>query len=141
MTNNLDRTHPGTQERAVARTYHREFWPGMVGYALVLTAVLIWGELDGNSPWRFVWALLPVIPMLWVVVAIFRHIRRIDDYQRFLLLQGFGVGFAVAMIASITVGFLDIAGLGLTGTGWIIYSSGMIGWLVTSLVANRMAKR
>jgi hypothetical protein len=55
--------------------------------------------------------------MLWVVIAILRHIRRIDDYQRFLLLQGLGVGFAVAMISSVTVGFLAIAGL--SPTNWV----------------------
>ncbi len=38
-----------------------------------------------------------------------RHVRRSDEYQRLLLLQGFGGGFAVAMIASVTLAFLEIA--------------------------------
>ncbi|WP_106208733.1 hypothetical protein [Glaciihabitans tibetensis] len=136
MTSNLDKTDASTGDRTIARAYHREFWPGMIGYAVVLTAVLLWGDLDGESPWRFVWAILPVVPLLWVVVAILRHIRRIDDYQRFLLLQGLAVGFCVAMLAAVTVAFLEIAGLGLTGDGWIIYGAGMLGWLVTSTVSR-----
>lgn len=106
----------------------------MVGYGLVLTAVLVWGDLDGDSPWRFVWALLPTIPILWVVRAVLHHVRRIDEYQQLLLLRGLSVGFAVSMLSSVTVGFLMIAGLALPQAGWIIYSAGMAGWGVASLV-------
>lgn len=134
MTNNLDSRARSAGDRAVSRAYNREFWPGIIGYALVLIAVLTWGDLDGSGPWRFAWAVLPVIPLLWIVLALLRHIRRIDDYQRFLLLQGLGVGFAVAMVSAVTVAFLDIAGLVLPGSAWIIYGMGMLGWALTCLV-------
>ncbi len=106
----------------------------MIGYAVVLTAVIVWGDLDGTSPWRYLWALLPVLPTLLVVRAVYRHIRRIDDYQRLLLLQGLAVGFALAMVASLTVAFLGVAGLALPSAGWIVYGVGMAGWGVASLV-------
>lgn len=106
----------------------------MIGYGLVLTAVLVWGDLDGDSLWRFGWALLPVIPTLWMVRAVLHHVRRIDEYQQLLLLQGLGVGFAVAMLSSVTVGFLTTAGLALPAAGWIIYGAGMAGWGLASLV-------
>lgn len=137
MTSKLDKKDRSEGDRAASRAYHLDFWPGMAGYVVVLTAVLLWGDLDGSSPWRFLWAVLPVIPALWIVRAVLRHVRRIDDYQRYLLLQGLGGGFAVAMIASITLAFLEIAGLGLTGTGWIIYGAGMLGWIATSAVVGR----
>jgi hypothetical protein len=137
MTSNLDSKRSSARERAISNAYQREFWPAMIGYVVVLVPVMVWGGLDGDSPWRFVWAVLPVIPMLWVVIAVLRHIRRIDDYQRFLLLQGLGVGFAVAMISSVTMGFLAIAGLSIPGAGWIIYGVGMLAWLVTSSIARR----
>ena len=73
---------------------------------------LVWGHLDGSSPSRFVWALLPVVPTLFIVRAVLRHVDRVDDYQRLLLLKGLGVGFAVAMVAAVTVGFLGAAGMG-----------------------------
>jgi hypothetical protein len=111
-------------------------WPGIAGYVIVLTAVITWGHLDGHSPWRYVWALLPVIPALWIVRAVVRRIGRIDDYQRLLLLRGLAVGFAIAMLASLTVGFLGIAGLELPAGGWIIYGAGMLGWLVTGMVTT-----
>jgi hypothetical protein len=107
-----------------------------VAYGLILTAVLIWGHLDGQSPWRYLWALFPVVPTMWTVRAVIHHVTRIDDYQRLLLLKGLAAGFAVAMIASLTMGFLGIAGLRTPATGWIIYSAGMLGWLVASTRAR-----
>ncbi|MCZ9884599.1 hypothetical protein [Arthrobacter sp. B2a2-09] len=137
MTRKLDSKDRSDGDRAVSRAYQLEFWPGMAAYAVVLTGVLLWGGLDGNSPWRFVWAVLPVIPALWIVRAVLRHVRRIDEYQRLLLLQGLGGGFAVSMIASVTMAFLEIAGFRVPGVGWIIYGAGMLGWIITGTVVGR----
>ncbi|MDQ0754263.1 hypothetical protein [Arthrobacter sp. B3I4] len=137
MTNKLDTSDRSEGDRARSRAYQLEFWPAMMAYAVVLTGVLLWGDLDGGSPWRFLWAVLPVIPTLWIVRAVLRHARRSDDYQRLLMLQALAGGFAVAMIASVTMAFLEIAGLQLTGTGWLIYAAGMLGWILTGAVAGR----
>lgn len=137
MTNKLDSQDRSEGDRARSRAYQLEFWSGIVAYAVVLSGVLLWGDLDGVSPWRFVWAVLPVIPALWIVRAVVRHVRRIDDYQRLLLLQGFAGGFAVAMIFSVTLAFLEIAGLRIPGLGWIIYGAGMLGWIITGTVVGR----
>lgn len=115
----------------------REFLPGIIGYVVVLGAALVWGHLEGNSPWRFVWAVLPVVPALWILRAVLRHLRRVDDYQRLLLLQGLGVGFAVSMVTALTLGFLGIAGLPMGAAGWIVYGLGMLGWLVASQLTAR----
>ena len=140
MTSDLDSKERGTGERAIARSYQIKFWIGMLSYVIVLTAALIWGGLDGDSPWRFAWAIAPVIPMLWIVVAMLRYLSRIDDYQRLLLLKGLAVGFAVAMLSAITVGFLGMAGLEfeIINAGWIVFSLGMLGW---GLASTATAKR
>ena len=137
MTSELDSMSRSAGDRARSRAYHLDFWPGIVGYVVVLAAVTIFGDLDGASPWRFLWALLPVLPALWVIRAVVRHVRRIDDYQRGLLLRGLAVGFAAAMIASITIGFLDIAGLDVPMGGWIVYGVGMITWAMAAAAASR----
>lgn len=139
VTSGLDNGSKSAGDRARACAYNRDFWPGMVAYGIVLTAVLIWGHLDGQSSWRYLWALLPVVPVVWIARAVVRHVRRIDDYQRLLQLQGLAVGFAVAMIASLTVGFLGIAGLQLSDhglAGWIVYIAGMGGWAATAAVLS-----
>jgi len=137
MTRKLDTSKVDSSrgDRARAKAYFREFIPGMVGYAVVLVLVLIFGDLDGTSPWRFVWAILPVLPLLLVLRAVSRHLRRVDEFQQHQLLQGLGIGFAVAMIAAVTVGFLGIAGLDMRIAGWIIFASGMAGWIIGSASA------
>jgi hypothetical protein len=136
MTSDLDNSGASRGDRRRSLAYHRDFWPGIVGYAVVLSVVIGAGHLDGTSPWRFVWAVLPVVPAFWVVRAVVRHLGRIDDYQRSLLLRGLAVGFAVAMVASLTIGFLDLAKLGVPAPGWIIYSAGMLGWLAGGWAAR-----
>ena len=137
MTSKLDNKDRSEGDRAKSRAYQREFWPGIVAYAVVLSGVLVWGHLDGDSPWRFLWAVLPVVPALWIVRAVLRHVRRMDDYYWLFLLQALGGGFAVAMIASVTLAFLEIAGLSVPGVGWIIYGAGMLGWIVSGAVVGR----
>jgi hypothetical protein len=138
MTNFLDRPDGGRSagDAARARAYTRDFLPGIGAYLLVLAAVLAWGDLDGTSPARWGWALAPVVPAAWIVRAVVRHLRRLDDYQRLLLLQGLGVGFAVAMLTAVTVGFLGIAGLPMMAAGWVVYAAGMAAWLVAAAVTR-----
>jgi hypothetical protein len=135
MSNKLD----STGDRARARAYYRDFWPGIIAYVAVLGAVLAWGGLDGPSGWRYVWAVLPVLPGLWIVRAVVRQLRRCDEYQRVLLLQSMAAGFGVAMVAAVTVGFLALAGLDLPHgfAGWTVYITGMIGWGIGAFAGRR----
>lgn len=135
MTSDLDKPR-SAGDRARALAYNWDFWPGIAGYGVVLAAVLAWGDLDGHSPWRFVWAVLPVLPALWTVRAVLRHIRRLDEYQRLLLLEGLAVGFGVAMVAAVTAGFLGIAHLPMRLAPWVIYGAGMLGWALASAVVS-----
>lgn len=111
----------------------------MIGYVVILTLVLVFGDLDGTSPLRFLWALLPLVPLIWAGVAVTRHVRRLDDYQQKLTLQGLCGGFVAAMGAAIAMGLLEAAGLSGRATAWIIFGAGMCGWLVTSVAVSRRA--
>jgi len=139
VTRKLDSPRRSTGDRARTRAYLREFLPGILGFGLTLTAVVAWGDLDGAGPWRYLWAVLPVLPLLWVVRAVVRHLGRADEYARLVLLRGLAGGFVVAMLTALTVGFLELAGLRLDhgGAGWVIYSAGMVGWVVAGAVASR----
>lgn len=137
MTSSLDTKTPSVGDQARARAYHRDFWPGIVGYGIALAAVLAWGDLDGTSGWRYVWAAIPVLPALLIVRAVARHLGRIDDFQRLLMLQSLSVGFGTAMAASLTLGFLGIAGLPMLAAGWIVYAVGMGGWIVATVLVRR----
>lgn len=134
MTRELDSSEG---DRARRRAYHREFWPGIAAYVVVTCTVSFLGAFDGRSPWRFLWALLPVIPAAWIVRTVLRHVGRVDEYQKLLLLESVAVGFAVTMLAAITLGFLAIAGLHPASGPWIVYSAGMLAWAVTGTWQGR----
>ena len=145
MASNLDSSGGSVGDRSRARAYRRDFWPGMVGYCAVLAVVLVFGQLDGGSPWRFLWAVLPVLPAVWVVRAVVRHLHRIDEFQRLLTFQALSVGFLVAMVVAVTGGFLGFAGLEppfpLAAGCWIVYGAGMLGWAVAGGVLAQRAQR
>lgn len=139
MTSNLDKSSRSRGDTARARAYLKDFLPGMVAYCLVLTAVVRLGDLGGSSHWRFLWALLPVIPILWVVRAVARHLGRIDEYQQHQGLQGIGISFAATMIAAIGAGLLGIAGLNMRFAGLLVFGVGMMTWVIaaSTLAARR----
>jgi len=136
MTNNLDSRTVSAGDRQRSRSYHREFWPGIAAYVVLVSLCPLLTRAADGSPWRYLWAVLPVLPALWVLRAVVRHLRRIDDYQRLLMLRGLGVGFGLAMVASLTLGLLELAGLDLP-TGWIVYGVGMLGWAIAAATAAR----
>jgi hypothetical protein len=137
MTSELD-SHPGSRgDRARSRAYFRELGAAMATYVVVLLAVSLWGDLQGHSPVRFGLAVLPAIPAAGVAWAVLRHVRRIDDYQRRILLEGLAVGFALAMLASITLGLLAAAGLVVPAAPWIVYGIGMVSWATWGGAAAR----
>jgi len=137
MTSTLDSNRPSAGDRARARAYGREFWPGMAAYAVVLAAALTWGDLDGTGPWRFAWALAPVLPVAWLVRVVLRQVRRVDEFQRLLLLQSLAIGFAVSMLSAVTLGFLAVAGLHLADAPWIVFGAGMLGWALSGICPGR----
>lgn len=129
------RTHT---ERAASASYLREFLPAIVGYVVVLVAILLFVDLETSGSWRYLVAVLPVVPALWGVRAISRHLRRVDEMQRSIQVDAMAAGFGVAMITALTIGFLAMAGLDANRWGpWLIYSSGMLGWLVAATSASR----
>jgi hypothetical protein len=121
-------------ERRSTRAYLREFTQAVVGYLLVLGGIIVLVDFRTAGAWRYPVALLPVIPALWGMRAVIRHLGRIDEMQRALQVDGMAAGFGVAMITSITIGFLALAGLNTNRWGtWVIYSAGMLTWGVASV--------
>ena len=137
MTSTLDTSSGSRGDRHRARAYLRDFLPGMALYLVMVPAVLAWGDLRGAHQLRLVWALAPLVPALWTVWAIARHLRRVDEYQQRLLLSGVAIGFAAAMVACVGAGFLALAGVAQPFPGasiWFVFAVGMVGMAVGAAV-------
>ncbi|WP_337062821.1 hypothetical protein [Kineococcus sp. G2] len=137
MTSKLDTANRSRGDRARAHAYLREFLPAMAAYVVVLVAVLTWGDVDGDSPWRFLWALLPLLPVLAVARAVVRALRRSDEYAQLLQLRALAVGFAAAMLACAVLGLLGVTGLVVPAAPWLVLGAGMASWGVAAGVVHR----
>ena len=136
MTSNLD-TGRSRGDRERARAYLREFLPGMFGYVVAVVLVVTVGGLDGDAPTRFAWALLPVLPTLWIAVAMARHLRRLDEFAQLVLLRALAVGFGTALTAAVVVGFLELAGAGIPTPTFLVFAAGMAGTGTAAAVLSR----
>ncbi len=133
MTSNLDTRAAGPTERKRTRGFALQFTLGMAAYGLVLAASLIWGDLDGDDPVRFAWAVAPVVPVAAVAVVLVRYVLRSDEFELVQTLKGLAVGFVVTMLLAVLAGFLGIAGLDIPGLGWWLYAAGMLAWLAATI--------
>jgi len=64
-----------------------------------------------SFPWKVCLALVPVVPMLYVIGLMFRRIRESDELEQRMHLVGLGVATAVVGAVSLVGGFLSAAGV------------------------------
>jgi hypothetical protein len=134
MTSDLDSEKESPTERRRRRAFRVRLWIGTGCYLIASLALYQWGH--GNSPWRLVWALLPVAFMVWVVVLIVLRVRQLDEYQVKLFFPGLAVGFTVSVFAALTLGTLSSAGYSVPNAGWPVALLGIVAWEVTNLLVK-----
>ena len=134
MTSNLDTSGESPLERRRQRAFRIQAWLGAATFLIANFALQQWGDLKGHGPWRVLWAVLPLLPVAWLVTVTVRRMRQLDEYQIKLLVPGLAVGFTAAIVAAITVGTLSAAGFAVPGAaGWIVALVGVLAWQVTNL--------
>jgi len=134
MTNDLDISGESASEMRKRRIFRLRIWLGAAGYLLASFALYQWGH--GTSPWRIVWAVLPVLFVAWIVTVAVLRIRQMDEYQIRLFFPGLAVGFTVTIFAAVTLGTLSAAGLAVPNAGWPVALLGIAAWEVTNLIVR-----
>jgi hypothetical protein len=105
-------------------------------YAIVLVVSLTWLKSGVEGLWKYVIAVLPVLPALGIPFAVIRYCRAMDELQRRIQLESLAFGFASAGIATFTYGFLQNAGL--PDVSWVwVWPVMAICWMVGQLAARR----
>lgn len=134
MTSDLDNDKESPTELRRQRRFRIHLWWATGCYLLANAALYLWG--GGSSPWRLVWAVLPVLFMVWIVIVIALRVPQLDEYQRKLQFPGLAVGFTVTVFAAITIGTLGSAGIAVPAGGWPVALLGVIAWAVTNIVVK-----
>jgi hypothetical protein len=125
-------------ERAKARV--KLIYPLLIPLILYIGALAFsmnWLELNPDSPWRYVVALSPMIPGVWIAVGVVRAIKKLDELERSVLLEGVAVSFVGTLILVMSLGFLEIAGLPPL-SGIYIGLFMVVLWLITKLVIHKV---
>ncbi|MET0161369.1 MAG: hypothetical protein ABW204_01830 [Microbacteriaceae bacterium] len=128
-------------ERRRSRRYTAEFLSGM---ALVVVLLLLPSEpLLARAPQgaRVLWAVLPLVPLLWSAAAVVRHLRRVDELQRRMVVDALAWGFGAAMIAAIGAALIRSAGVAVGDVEWAVFLSGMLGFAVAAAIGSARASR
>jgi len=105
-------------------------------YVVALAASLTWLKAGVDGPWKYVVAVLPVLPALGVPLAVVSFYRAMDELQLRIQLEGLAFAFVSTAIATLTYGFLQNAGL--PDMSWIwVWPVMATCWILGLLLARR----
>ena len=93
-----------------SKRYAREFIIAMIAYGIVIIISRLTLNNTGESPWRFVLALLPLIPVLFLITGFIRYLSGIDELQQRIQLQAIGLAAGTTGLLTFAYGFLELEG-------------------------------
>ena len=101
------------------RRYLKEFGSSMAAYVIVVFASVWLLKHHPHSPWRFVLAVLPVVPAAFAMWAAIRYFRGLDELQRRIQFEGLAFSFMATCLIALSWGFLRNAGLPQADVIWV----------------------
>lgn len=128
-------------ERRVGRRYVWEFGVGIGAFVLLFLVLPRLVVAEPGSGESVVIALTPLVPIVWMVIAMARHVRRVDELQRALLLRSFAVGFGAAMVITLAIALVSSAGVDTRHSEWAVFIGGMTAWGLSIAVFSFRANR
>ena len=119
-----------------ARKYRIRTLVVAAAYLALTYASVRWLHRQPPMPWRYVIAILPVLPIFLMPALVIEYLRNLDELQRKIQLEALGFAFAATALSTLTYGFLQNAGL--PQVNWIWVWPVMAGfWMLGMLAARR----
>ena len=106
-------------DRKAVVSYSIRFGIGAVLYSVGVFVGLRWARSLGESPWRFVVVLLPMIGVAVCTWAMMRISRETDEMQARKVLEALVVSAAGTVIASMAYGFMEEVGAPHVSLIWV----------------------
>lgn len=118
------------------RSYLKEFGTAMVAYTVVLF-LSIWAiNSHLRSPWRYPVALLPMIPAAFALIAVVRHLGRLDELQRRIQFEALAFAFGGTALLTFSYGFVENVGFPHLSWFWVWPLMALL-WSIGLVIANR----
>lgn len=122
---------------AAGKTYIIRFTSAMAIYSILLIATtLITQRLPDGNPLKFGLIVLPVIPVVFALLAFVRFFESMDELQKSIHLYALAFAFAASGLISFTYGLLENAGLPQLSWVWI-FPMMIAFWGIGSWLASR----
>ena len=120
-----------------SRRYKIDFTVSMVAYVVVLFGS-IWalGRLPSSGAFHYVVAMLPVVPVVFVFIAVVRYLRSTDEFTRAVQLESLAIAAGITAMLSVTYGFLELVGFPHL-SAWITYLVVMGSWAIAKIFVAR----
>lgn len=120
------------QERANARRYTIHMAAAAVAYLVVMLVPPFIVERD--TPLGVIVALAPIVPVVWMVLAVVQFTRNLDEYYRPRMMTATAVGFVAAMLSVLVLGMLESALGPIPHAIWGVFVVSMSVWGIAMLV-------
>lgn len=92
------------------RRYLVEFGGAMILYAVVLFGAIALINANPEAWWRVPLALVPMVPLVFALVAFMRQFDRMDELQRRVQLEALAFAFGGSALLTFGYGFLQLVG-------------------------------
>jgi hypothetical protein len=117
------------------RRYLVEFSLSIVAYVIViLLSRLLWHTASGG--WQTAIALMPVIPMAFVVVAVARFLCGTDELERRKVVESLAVAGVTTALIALTYGLVEGEGLP-RPSAWWTFVTFMVAWIASAFFVRR----
>lgn len=118
------------------KVYTRRLVLTLIGYMISLPLSLVLLAAAVDSPLRYGIALLPVVPVIFGLVAFLSYLRSMDELQQRIQLEAFGFSLGCTGLLTFTIGFLENAGLPQPSLIWV-FPTMVIFWGIGQFLARR----
>ncbi len=123
--------------RRIMKRYNTEVGIAMATYSVLLVGALVLAEQQQSTPVKVLLALVPVVPLVFVVLSAIRAYRQSDEFMQRVLAEAGAVAFAVMLIGAAAVGMLGVL-VELPGVaGFFVFALGMMAYLLASALLMR----
>jgi hypothetical protein len=126
----------GTNHSGAARKYLLKLFIAVSAYVAILWFSIHQLQHNPSLPWKYGIAVLPVVPLLFVPVAVVQFLREQDELQRKMQGEALAIGFTASVVITLTYGFLENAGVPRLSWVWVWPVMAFF-WCIGLVVAHR----
>ncbi|HJT70611.1 MAG TPA: hypothetical protein VJ731_10450 [Terriglobales bacterium] len=122
-------------DKVAKRKYRLRMLVSMAVYVALVYVSVRWLHRQPPTPWKYVIAVMPMLPVLLVPVFVVQFLHSLDELQRRIQLESLGFAFAATALSSLTYGFLENAGLPHLNWVWVWPIMGIF-WILGMMSAR-----